>query len=150
MIERVPIEDLVLLERNPRKITEAQFKKLVKSLKDDPSFFEARPCLVNRIDDLLIVYGGNQRVRAAKKLGWNLIPCIIDDDLDQKVVNSRIIKDNNHYGQWDYDILSSDYEMEDLLKAGFPENFLDIGLGEEDPPKKQKKLKLCDKCQAEI
>lgn len=149
-MELVPIDDLELLERNPRKITDDQFKKLVKSLKDDPSFFHARPCLVNRIEDHLTVYAGNQRVRAAKKLGWKQVPCIIDDDLDLDTMQSRVIKDNAHYGSWDYDILSSDYELESLLGFGFTESTLGLDIGMEEETKKEKKKKICKHCGEEL
>ena len=64
----VAISDLVLLERNPRKITGDQMKKLCDSLEKDPDFFKLRPVLVHEVDGIYNVYAGNQRVRAAQKL----------------------------------------------------------------------------------
>ena len=149
-IQHIQISDLTLLDRNPRKMTDPQYKKLLKSLQDDPEFLDCRPILCNRIGDMLYVYAGNQRVQAAKKLGWKQVPCIIDDNIDSDILSQRIIIDNAHYGSWDYDILSSDYEIVDLLNAGLTEFNLDIGLGDDIPPKKEKKPKLCDKCKSEI
>lgn len=145
-IQYILVSNLKLIDRNPRKLTDPQLKKLIKSLQDDPSFLDCRPILCNRVDNTITVYAGNQRVLAAKKLGWKQVPCIIDDNLDPAIIAERIIKDNTHYGEWDYDILSSDYEMDFLINAGFPENFLDIGLGEDEPPKKEKKKKICKNC----
>lgn len=148
-IEFIKIDSLSLLERNPRKITDTQFKKLMKSLKEDPGFFEKRPCLVNKVGDDLIVYAGNQRVRAAKELKWSQVPCIIDDDLSDTILKARVAKDNKTYGEFDFDILSSDYEIDELFDAGFTQNELGLGIfkGSEDlPEKKEKKMKICPEC----
>jgi len=150
-IEYINICDLVLLERNPRKITKDQFKKLCKSLEEDRSFLDARPVLVNRIDEKNIVYAGNQRVQAAKKLKWKNVPCIVENNLDEKTIKSRIIKDNAHYGEFDYDILYADYDIQMLEDSGFtPEQLTgdygdvqDLGCGEE---KKTKALTCCPNC----
>ena len=169
-IQHVPIEDLTLLEDNPRTITKDQFSKLLKSLKDDPDFFNLRPCLVNKIveyphirpeddgityerKDTLTVYAGNQRVRAAKELGWKSVPCIIEDDIDEDVMNKRVILDNSSYGTWDWDALGNGYEVDLLIDCGFTENMLvgfeTITEGETEPPKKDKKKKTCPECHHE-
>jgi ParB-like chromosome segregation protein Spo0J len=153
MIEFIPIQNLSLLERNPRKINKVQFDKLCKSLKEDPGFLERRPCLVNKVGDDLIVYAGNQRVRAAQKLGWHQVPCIIDENLSSPIINSRVVKDNKTYGDFDYDILSSDWEIDELIDAGFTE--VELGLdamlgGDEPPTKKEKKKKECPNCGHEL
>lgn len=171
MIEYIPISKLTLLKNNPRTITKDQFAKLCKSLSDDPDFFSKRPCLVNKtceyptlppettIDiniherkDTYTVYAGNQRVRAAKKLGYKEVPCIIDVDLDQEIIKSRIAKDNLNYGTWDYDILGNEFEIDMLLDAGFTQNMLDgafdpiVDVEGEIPEKKEKKQKECPSC----
>src|ERR1051326_318640 len=96
-IEFIKIKDLSLLENNPRRISAQQLNKLCTSLEADKEFFEMRPCLVNRKDGKLVVYAGNQRVRAAKKLKWKEVPCLIEDDLDEQTMNSRIINDNKSF-----------------------------------------------------
>lgn len=159
-VEYIKIADLVLLERNPRKITKDQFKKLCKSLEEDAKFLEARPILVNRIEGKSIVYAGNQRVQAAKKLKWKEVPCIVESDLDEKTIKSRIIKDNLHYGEFDYDILYADYEIQMLEDSGFtPEqltgdcgDIIDLGCdGEKEGKKnKQKSLTCCPNCAFEF
>lgn len=153
--EYIPIKQLTLLENNPRRINNDQMEKLRTSLQEDPSFFDARPCLVNRVHKVLTVYAGNQRVRAAKKLGWKEVPCIIDDDLDEQLMKSRIIKDNKTYGEFDWDILANEWDMEMLLTAGFTEEELtndiiqDLGSTDQEDgqivePPKDPKTKLGD------
>lgn len=124
IIQLIPIKKLTLLERNPRTISKEQFAKLCQSLEDDPHFFHNRPCLVNDVNGVLNVYAGNQRVRAAQKLNWKEVPCIVDRDLSEEVIKQRIIKDNKQYGEFDFDILANEYEVDLLLNAGFLEQEL--------------------------
>ena len=119
MIEKLKIKDLKLLERNPRKITKEAMAKLVASLDSDPGFLDSRPILVNIVDGVYTVYGGNQRVRAAKKLGWKEIQCAVEHDLDAKMMKDRVVKDNKTYGEFDWDILANEYDPESLLNSGF-------------------------------
>ena len=118
-IEKVDISNLKLLENNPRKITKDQMQKLCKSLQDDPNFLNNRPILVHENNGILQVYAGNQRIQAAKKLGWKQIPCIIEKDLSDDLIKSRIVKDNKTYGEFDFDILANEWNMETLFDAGF-------------------------------
>jgi DNA modification methylase len=126
-IESVKISKLKLLENNPRKIEKTQFDKLCKSLQEDPGFLHDRPILVHKTDGQLLVYAGNQRVRAAKKLGWKEIPCIIEEGLSEEIVKKRTIVDNKTYGEFDFEILANDFDMEMLFDAGFTAKDFDLG-----------------------
>lgn len=156
MSEYVFISQLTLLENNPRTISTTQFDKLVKSLVEDPKFLEKRPVLVNKIGDELLVYAGNQRVRAAQSLGWKQICCDIEEDVDIDIMKSRVIKDNKTYGSFDDDLLFGHYDEELLLDAGFLPIELDGSIQsldemeEKSPEKKQKKLKVCPNCSHEF
>jgi ParB-like chromosome segregation protein Spo0J len=152
-IEYIAIKQLKLLDNNPRKIDKVQFDKLKKSLRDDPKFFDCRPCLVNvESDGVKRVYAGNQRVQAAKKLGWKEVPCIVEYQIDDEVIQQRIIKDNKHYGVFDDDLLHSLYDIDTLLDAGFTNQELtgDYGIEEitsgNDEDEKDKKMKTCPSC----
>lgn len=149
-IQLIEIKRLTLLESNPRQIDKAQFKKLCKSIDEDPDFFGQRPCLVNDDGEKLIVYAGNQRLQAAKSMGWKMAPCIISSNLDPQVLKNRILKDNAHYGEFDWDILSSEYEISDMLDAGL--TAADLHLDLEEPPTKPKKKKMvkCPNCDHEF
>lgn len=129
--ELIKISKLKLLDRNPRRITKEQMDKLCRSIEADPNFLQCRPVLVNclhvevskgdlvRYDEILHVYAGNQRVRAAKKLGMKEIPCIVEYDLDKETVKKRMVQDNKTYGEWDWDILANEFDIEMLLDSGF-------------------------------
>lgn len=138
MITEIAIKDLVLLERNPRKITKEQLDKLCKSIESDPQFLFQRPVLVHKVNDKLEVYAGNQRVRAAKKLKWKTIPCSIEENLSPEIIKERIIKDNKTYGEFDFDMLANEWDTNLLLESGFTETEIpnfdieDLGSTEED------------------
>jgi hypothetical protein len=125
-IEPIDISILTLPNDNPRKITKNQFEKLCKSIKEDPDFLNKRPVLVNLVNGLHTVYAGSQRVRAAKKLGFKTIPCIVDFSLDGAIIKKRSIQDNVHHGEFDWDLLSALCDPAELLELGMTENDLKI------------------------
>jgi len=126
LIEMIPIKNLVLLKNNPRKIVKSEMDKLCDSLINDPGFLNSRPILVNKVDGILNVYAGNQRIQAAKKLKWKEIPCIVEENLSEDIVNKRILKDNKHSGEFDYDMLANEWNIEDLIDCGFTPEELHI------------------------
>lgn len=152
MTENISIKNLTLLERNPRKITKEQMAKLCKSIQDDPEFLRNRPVLVNCVEGKNIVYAGNQRVRAAKQLKMKEIPCIIERDLPEELVRKRIILDNKTYGEWDFDILANEFDIDVLLDCGFEASDLigpiqEIDSDDIDGGKsKEKAAKTCPHC----
>lgn len=115
----VPILDLTLLDANPRLIGKSELAKLQNSMERDKGFFEARPCLVNKVGDKLVVYAGNQRVRAAINLGWRLVPCLIDE-ISPDLQSIRMFKDNMHSAEFDMTELVRTFSLGYLLQdAGF-------------------------------
>jgi ParB-like chromosome segregation protein Spo0J len=147
MIENIPIKNLTLLERNPRKITKDQMQKLCKSIEEDPDFLQKRPILVNCVDGKNIVYAGNQRVRAAKQLKMKEIPCIIDKDLPNDLMRKRVVLDNKSFGEWDFDILANEFEIDVLIDCGFnAEELIGHSDEEESSEPKEGKAKSQVKC----
>lgn len=154
-IQNISIKSLVLLENNPRTISKDQFGKLCKSIEDDPDFLLKRPVLVNCVDGINHVYAGNQRVRAAKKLKMKDIPCIIDNNLDENLLQKRIIQDNRHFGQFDFDLLANNFDLNLLLDCGFSLDELQIGADDEiesdgQAEDKKKKEDICPHCGGNI
>jgi ParB-like chromosome segregation protein Spo0J len=156
MTELVNINKLKLLKRNPRTISKAQFEKLKQSLINDPNFLDHRPILINVIDDEYHVYAGNQRVRAAKQLGWKQITCSIDHNLSDEQMKKRIILDNAHYGENDFDILANDFEIDMLIDCGYTEKELHLDdsandlIEDSNKNEKDSKTKLCPHCNGEL
>ena len=108
-IETIPINYVKLNEKNPRFIQDAEFKKLVKSLRDCPQLFNARPLLCSDRTGELIILGGNMRYRAAMELGWKTVPVIVMNGLTEAQEKEIIIKDNGAFGEWDLKILAADW-----------------------------------------
>lgn len=146
-ITNLRISTLKHYERNPRKISKDQFEKLKNNMLNDPEFLSRRPILVSQEEDgTNIVYAGNQRLRAAKKLGWKELPCIVDICLSEEDIKRRVILDNLHNGEYDYDILAADYEPLTLLELGFTESQLNYWLDKEPDEKEEKPKKCCPHC----
>mgnify|MGYP001611465017 CR=1 FL=1 len=137
-IEYLKVEDLTFLDENPRIIKKDQFEKLKKSMKEDPKFLEMRPILINKTPTGLVIYAGNQRVRAAIEIGLEEIPCIVQEDLPRALMLKRSIKDNKTYGDFNLDILANEWDEELLLECGFTETDLCF----QDKQEKEKKQKF--------
>jgi len=109
---------------NPRILKDDKFAKLTQSIKDFPQMLDIRPIVVN---DDMIVLGGNMRLKACKEAGLKEVPVIKVDDLTEEQQREFIIKDNVGFGEWDWDLLANDWDV-DLLDAWG----LDIDLGNDD------------------
>ena len=114
-IQVVKIKDIKNNPNNPRIIKDDKFKKLVASIREFPKMLEIRPIVVN---DDMIVLGGNMRLKAIKELGLTEAPIIKISDLTDEEQRQFIIKDNAGFGEWDWDILANEWNVEDLDKWG--------------------------------
>lgn len=114
----VPVDELELLENNPRTIKKEAFEKLKKSVNEYREYFEGRPCLANKVGDKITVFAGNQRLRAARALGWKEVPCVIYENLSAEEQQRLTIKDNVQLGEWDFDILANEFNVEMLEDEG--------------------------------
>ena len=120
----LPIADLKHPDYNPRQISEHDFEHLKKSL---GKFDSVEPAVVNQNPDRKnIIIGGNQRVRAAISLGWVEFPCVYVN-LPEKEERELNIRLNKNTGQWDFDILANNFEIDDLTSWGFNLGELDSG-----------------------
>lgn len=109
------INNLKSNPNNPRIIKDDKFHKLVKSIKDFPEMLEIRPIVVN---SEMIVLGGNMRLKAAKEAGLKEVPIIKAENLTIEQQNEFIIKDNVSGGEWDWDILANEWDVEQLEEWG--------------------------------
>lgn len=105
------VEQIKNNESNPRLIKDANFKKLVKSIKDFPEMLNLRPIVVSKD---MVILGGNMRYRAAIEAGHKELPVIIADNLTPEQEREFIIKDNVSGGEWDWDMLANEWDV-DLL-----------------------------------
>ena len=125
-------------------MTNKQYEDLKNSLE---KFGLVDPIIIN--SDNTIV-GGHQRVRIMVELGATQVP-VVRVNLskeDEKELNVRL---NKNTGEFDFDIMADNFDIEDLLEWGF--KHIDLGLNidkiEEDKPTtitiKEKDIKLANK-----
>ena len=105
---KLPINELKPNKKNPRWIKDDSFEKLVKSIQDFPEMLEAREIVVN--EDYVIL-GGNMRYQAALKAGITEVPVKVVDWPEEKQ-QEFIIKDNISGGEWDWDVLANEWDVE--------------------------------------
>lgn len=146
-VRYIPTSKLKHHERNPRFIRDNDFDRLCESIEKHPDYFEARPILCNPDH---IVFAGNMRLRAAKKLGLRQVPCIVMD-IPEERQRELMIRDNVNNGQWDADMLAADFEMPELQEWGVPDFVFggadmgqEIPEGETDYSDKNRELSLDD------
>lgn len=105
--KKVKVKDLIELDINPRKISDAKKQKLIESLE---KFNLAEIPAVNT--DMQII-GGNQRVSALMMVGRG------DEEIDVRVPNRQLTRkevkeynliSNTHAGEWDFEILEVEFE----------------------------------------
>ncbi len=144
-IQYLELSTLNLLEGNPRQITKERFEKLKESIARNPSYFEARPCLVNDASGKLVVYAGNQRLRAAQEIGLGKVPCIVET-LTPEAERERTIRDNVELGEWNTEDLANHWSTEELQSWGLTD--FDLGIAPNEA--KAKEPKICPHCNREI
>lgn len=107
------------LPSNPRTISDEKFQKLKQSLIDDPEMLESRPLLVYPYGGENVVIGGNMRLQAAKALNMESIPCyIFPEETPIEKIRAIVIKDNLGYGDWDWSLISADWDLDELSSWG--------------------------------
>lgn len=122
------LKDLKLLGNNPRTIKDKDFDRLCKSIKENAEYFNARPLILSDRTGELIVIAGNQRYRAAEKLGIKEVPTYLIKDLTEEKEREIIIRDNVSNGDWDFDILANEWDAPLLSEWGvnIPQNTPEI------------------------
>lgn len=113
---------------------------LKRSIAEDPKMMTVRPLLVNPD---MVVFAGNQRLRACIDLGWEAVPCSVCDWTEEEQERA-MIKDNGHHGEFDMEMMANGpHEPEQLQEWGVP---IDWNKPEpEDEPKEPKQCKHCEK-----
>ena len=101
------------LPKNPRIIKDEKFKKLVKSIEENPEMTSLREILVYPHNGKYVAIGGNMRLKAMKELGYKEAPCkIIPEETTLEQLKAYTIKDNSGFGEWDFDMLTADWDLQ--------------------------------------
>lgn len=124
------------LPKNPRQWTQEQIDNMVRSLDEDPDFMEDRPPLVVPHDGRFIVFAGNERTDAEKRRKARTeLDCMVytpETEEDQETIIRRAMKDNGHFGSWDWDTLANEWGDFPLGDWGVPawDSEGSLGLGD--------------------
>ena len=121
---------------NPRLIKDDKFKKLVTSLREFPEMMVKRPMVcVTDADGKLYPLGGNMRLKALQELKYKEIPdnwIMLADEWSEEKRKEFTIKDNVGFGDWDWDTLANEWNVEELAEWGLDiPNFDGVGLSDE-------------------
>ena len=144
-IERRKLSELIPHDKNPRILTREQCEQLKKSI----SKFGLIDKPVITKDGRLI--GGHQRVHAMMSSGFTDCECwICEDDLSDKDIEELMLRLNRNTGDWDWDLLANNFDLEDLIDLGFDISdivYPEIEEVETKEENSEKAEKLCPHCQ---
>jgi len=140
IIEKKKLSELKPAPYNPRQSTKKQEDQLKQSLE---KFGMVEPIIFNKRSGYIV--GGHFRVRELRKLGYKEIECVIVDlnEQDERELNVRL---NANTGEFDWDILANDFEIQDLFDWGFTADELHLDLEDTPADKKDKKKNVCPEC----
>lgn len=104
-VQEIKLKDIKPYEKNPRKNDDA-VPYVAESIKQ----FGFKVPIV--IDKNNIIVAGHTRYKAAKKIGFKSVPCIIADDLTDEQIKAFRLADNkvSEKAEWDLDLLDSEIE----------------------------------------
>jgi len=120
-IQYYKANDLIMAEYNPRQLTKDQYTQLKDSL---TRFGLVDPLIVNKHKTRKnILVGGHQRLRIAKEMGLDNIPCV-EVDLPYDKERELNIRLNKNVGEWDYDSLANHFDVGELTEWGFSDDEL--------------------------
>lgn len=145
-MERVDIRQVRSNPDNPRFIKGDKFEKLVKSIREFPQMLELRPIVVNKD---MVVLGGNMRLKACEEAGIEQVPIIFADNLTEEQQKEFIIKDNSSFGEWDWDLLANEWDVDMLNDWGIDVPNFDVEDSIDDTPEKEEKLMINVRCENE-
>ena len=136
------LSELIPWPRNPRQVKVEQVKRLQESLDE---FGQPETIAIGPNNEL---YNGHQRLKSwADKHG--------DLEVDVRVSNRALTEKEREKltvflhkgaaGEWDFDILANEFEVDDLLDWGFVEQELDLDLWMPEEKEQEARATLADR-----
>ena len=130
--EKRRLGDLIEWDKNPRQLKEHDAEHLKKSL---DNFGVADPLIIDT-DNRII--GGHMRRRIMLQSGYkpdDLVDVRVPErELTEREAEELAIRLNKNTGDWDFDALANNFELDDLLDWGFDKQELDLDLWAGDVP----------------
>lgn len=133
-IQEILLEDLREYENNPRN-NDGAVQAVADSIKE---FGFKVPIVIDRDN---VIVAGHTRLKAARLLGLETVPCIVADDLTPEQVKAYRLADNKtgELAEWDFSALEKELselgEMEldfDMSDFGFDEFTSELAANEEN------------------
>ena len=113
-IQLIQISRLTQWNKNPRRLSKAQYSS-IKACIDKFGLID-KP-IINK--DFTII-GGHQRVRILIDQGIKEVECYVPDELlDIRECEELALSLNKKTGDWDWDKLANEFDIESLLAGGF-------------------------------
>jgi len=130
-LKKVKVSALKEWKKNPRKLIEKKLQDLQNSI---AKFGVAQPIVVST--DLTIC-GGHGRKKVLEKMGIKEVDCYIPNrELSEKEFEELNIRLNkNIAGEFDFDILANEFELDELIEWGFDGKDFEIKLEDEEEEK---------------
>jgi DNA modification methylase len=116
--EKRKVNDLIPNPENPRRMTEKQTEELRKSLE---KFNLAEIPAINTDNKIV---AGHMRVAALQLLGRGseeIDVRVPNRPLTEKEYKEYLLRSNQNRGDWDWDLLANNFDIDELIGAGFDE-----------------------------
>ena len=125
-IEYFKTDELTPYAKNPRKNDEA-VDAVAKSIEE---FGFKVPIVIDSENNIIC---GHTRLKAAKKLKIDSVPCVIADDLTEEQIKAFRLADNKvgELAEWDFDLLGE--ELDGIFDIDMSEFGFDLSLNDEEP-----------------
>lgn len=142
------IEELIPYENNPRK-NETAVEYVANSIKE---FGFKVPIIIDKNN---VVVAGHTRLKAAKMLKLDVVPCVVADSLSDEQVKAFRLVDNKtaEIAEWDNESLGQELDSladkVDMKQFGFIEDeslYNDDFYTDAEPKEKSKKKVTCPCC----
>ncbi len=125
------IDELLEHHKNPRYITKDDAKQLKRSI----SKFGLIDRPVITFDGRVI--GGHQRLTVLNEMGFDSVECwVLDgDELSDEEIDELNIRLNKNQGDWDWEKLANEWDVNELVNWGFDEKEFEDALPSMKKPK---------------
>lgn len=128
-IKEVALSELKPYEKNAKIHGAEQVELIAKSIEE---FGFLNPCLIDKENNII---AGHGRVIAAKKLGWESVPCVYVEGLTEEQYRAYVLADNKltELGEWNMDLVEE--ELDWLRDMDFDISLTGFDIEFEEEPK---------------
>lgn len=121
------VADLTPYAKNAKKHPSAQVDRIANSIRE---FGFKQPIVIDN-DNIIVI--GHGRYEAAKRLGYDTVPCVVADDLtDAQIKALRLADNKTNESEWDLDFLT--VELDDITDIDMTQFGFDIDTDAADDP----------------